>query len=228
MQFLENSVIGLRAARHRLQGVRFAARITLFPMVHLGEAEFFRSVHADAMTHDFVLVEGVRSRYAIRLTRAYRWAAPGRLGLVEQPRFVAENPSCCVVHADVPGEQFDAEWAQLALHRRLAIELSAAVIGLGLRFATSRERIGKYMSQDDLPTREEVAALEPVQKPLIDIRDRRLCKTMQEVLEDHGDADKSIAVIYGAGHMPGLVRFLRDFGDFRVTDSEWSTVFGYR
>lgn len=41
MQFLEHSVIGLRAACYTLRSRMFGTEITLFPMVHLGENGFF-------------------------------------------------------------------------------------------------------------------------------------------------------------------------------------------
>ncbi len=33
--------------------------VTLFPMVHIGEPEFYQQVYADAFAHDVVLYEGI-------------------------------------------------------------------------------------------------------------------------------------------------------------------------
>lgn len=132
-----------------------------------------------------------------------------------------------MVHADVSGKEFDAERVRLGLGRRLGLEVAAAATGVYLRFAASRDGIGKHLGHDDLPTREEAAALRPVKRPLIDVRDERLCQKMRAVLEEPSDKPRSVAVIYGSAHMPGLVRFLRDFGDYQVIDSRWMTVFRY-
>jgi hypothetical protein len=36
----------------------------------------------------------------------------------------------------------------------------------------------------------------------------------------------SVAVVYGAGHMPAVVRSLARYG-YRASSAEWLTVFGY-
>ena len=62
MQFIESSVIGLRVARHKLGSRSFKPTVTLFPMIHVGEAAFFERVYNDAARHDIILLEGVRSK----------------------------------------------------------------------------------------------------------------------------------------------------------------------
>jgi hypothetical protein len=35
-----------------------------------------------------------------------------------------------------------------------------------------------------------------------------------------------VPVVYGAGHMPAVVRYLARYG-YRASSAEWLTVFGY-
>ena len=44
MQFIESSVIGLRAACHVLRSPEHGAEICLFPMIHIGTANFYAEV----------------------------------------------------------------------------------------------------------------------------------------------------------------------------------------
>ena len=87
MQILESSVLGLRAARLTFASKVSGKTVTLFPMVHIGVPEFYRQVYEDALTHDAVLVEGLRSPITTRITRSYRWIVGAkRLGLIVQPK----------------------------------------------------------------------------------------------------------------------------------------------
>jgi hypothetical protein len=72
MQFVESSIWGVRSARLSFQSRSSAVTVTLFPMVHIGEAGFYEAVYADALGHDIVLLEGVRSPITTRVTRSYR------------------------------------------------------------------------------------------------------------------------------------------------------------
>src|SRR5579871_1057484 len=102
MQILENSLVGLRSARISLVSPESDTVITLFPMVHVGELDFYRSVYEDACDHDIVLIEGINSPITARVTRSYRWMLGSkRLKLSLPPRFPsAPTAGVQVVHAD--------------------------------------------------------------------------------------------------------------------------------
>lgn len=59
MQFPESSYFGLRSARYRLESPRYRTRLTLFPMVHPGEASFCQQINDEVRDHDVVFLEGV-------------------------------------------------------------------------------------------------------------------------------------------------------------------------
>lgn len=122
MQFVEASVIGVRSARLSFASPSTPVRVTLFPMVHVGEADFYRDTYADAQSHDVILLEGVRSPVVKRITASYRWieGSKGLSGLVVQPRFPAELSGERIVHADFSQEEFEAEWRKVALWVRVS------------------------------------------------------------------------------------------------------------
>ncbi|MCH2075684.1 MAG: hypothetical protein MK180_02200 [Rhodobacteraceae bacterium] len=225
MQFLEWSYIGLRSARYVFESQDTGKTETLFPMLHLGEPQFYDQVYEDAATHDAVLLEGVRARTATRLTRVYRLTKPARMGLVVPPKFAVHGVRA--VHGDISEEEFEALWADVPRRERLLLEFGAGAYGIWLRFAGSRAGIGNRMTTNDLKGRDEILgwseAMAPTQRALIDRRNDVLCDRLTGLLSDN-DPARSIAILYGAGHMPAVSRQLRAAG-FRVVDALWLTVF---
>ena len=226
MQFLEWSLAGLRSARRVYVDAARGHRITLFPMVHVGEAAFFDKVFEDARGHDRVVTEGIGSSVSKRLTRAYRWGLPARLGLVVQPRF--EGGHGQVVRGDLDPDAFEALWRRAPFRERALFELGAAGFGLWSRVAASRAFLGKRLSTSDLTDRETILSWSPRNARLLDAlyreRDAVLWQTIQRLC-DKADAPLSIAVIFGAGHMGTLSHALIEDG-FQPVESAWMTVFG--
>ena len=79
-------MLGLRTARMVFSSRTSLVSVTLYPMVHVGEEQFYRETYDEAFSHDAVLVEGFRSPVGRNLTRSYRWINFKKLGLVRQPK----------------------------------------------------------------------------------------------------------------------------------------------
>ena len=225
MQFLEWSIIGLRSARHVFAHRERGASVTLFPMIHVGEPGFYEDVYADAAAHDVVVLEGVDSRVGRRLTRAYRWIAAERLGLTVQPKFKRDGVQ--VVRADLPGVEFESIWNTAPRYERVLFEGGATLVGLWSRLVATRTMLGRNLSTTDLPDRDDVLVWSERRAPILDAlcsaRDAVLGHTVVDLLMQDDDP-RSIAVIYGAGHMGALSRELFKAG-FRPVESRWMTVF---
>lgn len=225
MQFLEWSILGLRAAWHVLEHPGTGRRVSLFPVVHLGEAAFYRRVHEEAARHDLAIVEGVRSPVGRRLSRAYRWTDWGRLGLVVQPKFA--EPGVPVLLADLPGEDFERLWRMAPLWLRLVAESYTTLGGLWLRLTASRESIGRHLNTTSLPDRDDILFWTPERAPLVHavetVRDEVLCAAVLTAVSRE-DGPRSVAVIYGAAHFRALAPALKRAG-FRGVASEWIPVF---
>ena len=226
MQILESSVLGLRAARHRFASPSSSVSVTLFPMVHVGEAAFFTNVHDEALSHDVVLVEGVRSPVVRRLTRSYRWIDFDRLGLVLQPRIASRGSGARIVHADLSPDEFHAEWSKVPFRYRAAGTLLTPLIGLKLRWFGSRESIAARLGMEDSLSSEEILSWDPdwanLMHSLVGARDQRLVECLRREIDRLEKG--SIAIVYGAGHMRGVLTELKRLG-FRSTGSSWQTIF---
>lgn len=156
-------MFGVRAARLNFVSETTAVRVTLFPMVHVGEAEFYDATYLDARTHDVVLLEGVDSPVSRRITRSYRWLAGSRTlrGLIIQPRFPAGAPPPQVIHADLTGPEFEAEWRSVPIWIRLLVYAMAPIMGLQRRWFYTRARLAKNMGCGDQTTLMELMTLSP-------------------------------------------------------------------
>lgn len=229
MQILETSVLGLRAARHRLISPGSQTSVTLFPMVHIGEQSFFDQVYADAFSHDVVLVEGVRSPVVRHLTASYRWIEYAELGLVVQPAYPSsESVSARIVHADLSEEEFHKEWRNVPLWLRLATYITVPIIGLQGRFFASRESIASRLGMEDKPSRDEILSWDPtfeaLQQCILGTRDDRLVDHLRSQLDQPSPQIQRLAIVFGARHMRAVLKELGD-RNYSSIESDWQTVF---
>ena len=223
-------MLGVRSARLTFVSPTSPICVTLFPMVHVGEAAFYCETYADAQAHDVVLLEGVRSPVGTRITRSYRWLVGSRdmAGLIVQPRFPTSKPRPRIVHADLSQEEFEAEWRKVPLWLRLTVYALSPVIGLRRRWRYSRERLAKDMSCEDQPSLAELLAMTPetgaLTQAILHARDERLIERLCSEIETGGTEAKKVAVVYGATHMRAMVRELTHHRDFVVRAAEWRMV----
>ncbi len=232
MQILEWSFMGLRAARINLVSSQSEIVITLFPMVHVADAAFFRDVYGDAFSHDVALIEGVRSPITLRITRVYRWIVGSRrLGLVLQPAWpVPGSVRARIVRADLSAEEFRLVWARVPVWLQWTLYLAAPAMGLWLRAFATRERIARRLSTDDQPSQKRLLSWTPeseaLEAAMLDARDRRLIESLEAVLDDPDSAGRRVAIVWGAGHVPAVLRAVTGRRGYFAEHSTWMTVFG--
>jgi hypothetical protein len=231
MQILEGSVWSLRTVRFNLVSPGNKISITLFPMVHVGEAEFFEVVYADAFSHDIALVEGVDSPIVRRITRSYRWIAASRtLNLVVQPAY--PNQARCrakIIPTDLSAEEFVGLWANIPIWLRIFVYIAALLMGLWVRWFGSRDALARNLTLDDLPRRNETLAFSPeaaaLDRVILDARDAKLVERLCEYVENSESMIDRISVVYGAQHMRAVLRELRRRYGYQVKNTDWLTVF---
>lgn len=229
MQFIESSAFGVRSARLTFVSSTASTQVTLFPMVHVGEPEFYRSVYEDAAGHAVVLLEGVRSPISARITRSYRWAVGkhGLAKLVVQPRFTETTSNPQVIVADLNHMEFLAEWRKVQWWVRGFVWVLAPLIGLHRRWRYSLERLAKEMGCDDQPSLSELLAISPetgaLTAAILDARDRRLIERLRTLL-DSPTPPVTIAIIYGARHMRAVVKELCAKRNYVPRTADWRTI----
>ena len=203
--------------------------ITLFPMVHVGERQFYEDTYGEAFDHDVALVEGIDSAVGRNLTRSYRWLNFEKLGLALQPKAPAqEKVGALIVRADLSAEEFHREWRKVPIALRSALYVMAPIFGIRGKLFASRESLAKALSLDDHPSAEEVLNWDPKFEPIYNsiglARDKRLIECIETELNDANGSERRIAIVYGARHMRAVVRHLTKLG-YHCADSSWRTVF---
>lgn len=229
MQILDSSMFGLRGVRAVFRKTGRAVEVTLFPMVHVGEAEFYEQVYRDALEHDVILYEGVGSPKRIHMSKAYRWMKPERLGLIVQPKLPQPNGhSVRIERADLNAAEFLAEWRKIPLWQRIIFQIAAPAYGLVQRFVATRERLAEQRSMTDKMSGDEILNMLPstdaIRRCIVDARDERLLQHLERELDIAGEEVKRVAVIYGAGHMRAVIRRLTSLG-FHCAEARWLTIF---
>ncbi len=226
MQIVESSALALRSARLVFRSDRSSSEVTLFPMLHLGTPEYFKTAYDDAFAHDVVLVEGVNSPISRRITRSYRWIRGNRTAnLVVQPPY-PRNLAARIVHADLSAEEFKAAWRVVPFKMRALVNVAAPCIGLMRRWFGTRKTLAKGQSLDDLKQRREILDLRPetlaLTRIIMEQRDARLLETLRKELRTGGF--HRLAVVYGASHMRTVIHEMISEG-FHPAGSTWLTVF---
>src|SRR5215208_6227131 len=141
--------------------------------------------------------------------RARRW------GLVTQCLTLTEL-GVPVVRPDMDAARFRRGWRRLPVLVRLWAWVLVPAFGMGLLVSGSREFLARRLgSQEDLPTREEelgYGRFDAFQELLVEDRDALLVRALEAIHQQWSQEPISVAVVYGAGHMPGgrpLPRALR-------------------
>lgn len=226
LQFIESSVLALRAAHYRLAHPARPTEFLLFPMVHIGSADYYAQVSARLAGCDAYIFEGVRSFRVYLLTLSYRLAARRRrLGLVTQDTLRLKSLDARRVHGDVSADEFGSHWARMPWHIRVALLVLAPLYGAYLYMTATRASIARKLNTEDLESRKDILRAE-VLPGLDDVAHHSRNAHLVAVIEAelNGPA-RRIAVVYGAAHMRAVTRLLMDKHEYRVVHSEWLTVF---
>ena len=171
-----------------------------------------------------------RSLITKALTTSYRLPGRrGRLGLVEQ-RIDYSRLSAEVIKPDMTGRQLRAGWHAVPIVQRVVLLFLAPAVGAVFWLLGTRRMLARYAGVEDLPDAAEIMLRDKAQaltELLLDRRDALLAAALDEVLVQYGDKAIDIAIVYRAGHMPALTRYLVAKYGFRPREAEWLTVFDF-
>jgi hypothetical protein len=232
MQIIEVSDLGVRSAVIWLQRQETPMRFVLFPMLHLGAPSFYEEVTRRLRACDLVVAEGIRgqSLSSSALTATYGlFGNANRDGLVVQ-HIDYGSLGVPVVGPDMSASEFGAGWRRMPLMLRLWVWALVPMYALGMLFFGSRALLARHAEVDDLPSREDVEmaadeSIAPFIRLLGDDRDAHLLGALDRIHEERCNEAIQVAIVYGARHMPAVVRHLgRRFG-YWARDAEWMTIF---
>ena len=197
---------------------------TLFPMIHVADKTFFDRIMAEADSHDCVLKEGVDWRPVARTTQnAYRNISRGSPALAVQPSG-PDIPRAKWYNTDLDRDDFRQKWKKIPLFRRLFFHIALRIAGLFLRFGKVRALLADALASStvhDSKTLEGVFGKE-FRQVVMDDRDAALLRGCETVIDRR--PDDRVAVVWGAAHLPPLVRALSEKHGYRISKREWITA----
>ncbi|MBV1853120.1 hypothetical protein [Catellatospora tritici] len=226
MQITEVSVIGVRSAVVTFRSPHTALRFTLFPMLHLGRAGFYRRVTTMIGACDLIVAEGYDGPSSVGLAylTAMRWTRQrASQGLVHQNIDYAA--------LDVPVIWPDRLTRRTAHARRMPwhgwLDLLLLVPALVVTMAVGgRQRLmARSFEVDD--TTDARPFLGFLKKPMLTDRDAELVAALTELHQTRAAEAIEVAVVYGAAHLPAACRGLADLGYRPQRGAEWLSVIDY-
>jgi hypothetical protein len=247
VQFIESSIIGLRSAVTTFTRPVTPLRFILFPMVHVGEQQFYDEVAARARLCQVIVAEGTPSQFvpAQEWTARQRWGsfvdqvAALRLESLGAPVYWEATPDNRPKNE--PGNRRDTRTGKRDGYRsgnrpkspaedlisRMTDVVGAATLGLARKFIDPRI-LGNV---DQAETYDESAGNltggwfdRNLEYNIRTVRDARLTGRLDELYRDRAAEPASVGVVFGAAHMPAVAAHLCGKLGYIAASSEWLTV----
>ncbi|MEU8679158.1 hypothetical protein [Streptomyces sp. NPDC048560] len=230
MQLIDVSDYAVRSAVFTMRRKDTPLTFLLLPMVHVASPAFYAQVKGRLAECDLIVLEGVtgKSWRASVLLLAYRFAPLRRRnGLVEQTTTNVLPPGVPVLSPDVTAAEAMDELRKLPRWTYWLLLLLAPVMGLVFALRGPRAFLDPDLTVEDLPStaRAEMLADNDVEHALLGRRDERLLAALARIHTERRHEPITVAVVYGAGHMPAVVHGLLDAYNYRPRDGEWFTVY---
>ncbi len=221
MQITEFSVFGLRSSIVDLRTPNSPLRFRLFPMVHIGNPEYYRDVTRRLSECDLVVAEGTDNASSLGFAVVLAMRLTGRRAawsLVHQDidYAVLGKPTAWPEGSGTPRRSW---WRSAAgwLDVLLMTPFYTVVMVAGGRDWLLRQH---YVVNDNTEVRARFRS-----KDVVDARDRVLLDALAGIYAERKDRREVVGIAYGAGHMPAVVRELRREFGYRPVGAEWVTVF---
>jgi hypothetical protein len=247
MQFIESSIIGLRSAVTTFTRPATPLRFILFPMVHVGEQQFYDEVAARARLCQVIVAEGTPSQFV----PAQEWMARQRWGpFVDQMAALRLEslgvPVCWEATPDRrpenepgirPGTRTGKRDGRRSGNRqkspvedlisRVTDVAGAATIGLARKFIDPRilDSVDQAETYDDSAGNLAGGWFDRnFEYNVRTVRDARLTGRLDEIHRDRAAEPAIAGVIFGAAHMPAVAAHLCGKLGYIAASSEWLTV----
>jgi hypothetical protein len=132
-----------------------------------------------------------------------------------------------LVHADISAPEFAELWRRVPIWQRGLVSIGAPLYGLWGYLTATRRSIARRCGTDDLKSRKDLLAdedLEELREAISTRRDQHLLSCVLSCHDECAGSQRRVGVLYGAAHIPAVIRLLQDRLGYRVANSEWLTV----
>ncbi|HEU5473365.1 MAG TPA: hypothetical protein VFV67_22205 [Actinophytocola sp.] len=231
MQIIENSIIGTRSAVLRLKHRNTPLQFLIFPMVHVASPRFYAEVAERLRRCDLLVIEGVRGRslWGWAFTLSYRIMPLNRRSGLVVDNIPYMSLGVPLINPDVTVDELARGWKVMPLRYRLLLWCVLPAVVAGRMFGGRRSLLSRDVEVSDLPSESEEAFQdsdvgEHFERMFGGSRDQLLLDTLTEIHGTRSGEPIVVAIVYGARHVPAIVRGLGDRLGYRVGSAEWLTV----
>ncbi|MFI7576556.1 hypothetical protein [Micromonospora sp. NPDC049497] len=231
MQIIEHSIIGTRSAVLRLRRPGSQLQFVLFPMLHVASPEFYAAVAQRLRQCDLLVVEGISGRSVLTwaITLTYRVMPANRSSGLVVDNIAYQSLGVELLNADVTTAEFAQGWRAMPLRYRLLMWCVVPIVVVAQFFGGTRRLLSPEVELNDLPsakdeTYSDSEFTDHFERTFGGNRDERLLAALSELVRTRSSERIDVAVVYGAGHVPAIVRGLMDRHGYRPRTAEWLTV----
>jgi hypothetical protein len=233
VQIIEVTDLAVRSAVIRLRRRETALQFVLYPMIHIAKPAFYAAVAARLKRADVIVAEGVgggRGKGSVlvgALTLSYRVTRFNRRAKLVEQHIDYAALGVPVVRPDVSHDEFAAGWRRVPPAHRLTMWCVLPLVVVARLFGGTRMIWSRSMEQNDLPSYEQEDAADwspELEAAFGGERDDRLLAALYRLHEERSGEAIEVAVVYGAGHVPTVVRRLMSRYGYRPRSADWLTV----
>ncbi len=244
MKFIESSSFLVRTVLYDFicRDKKIKLKFRLVPMIHIASEEYYENVLENLKDCDEVFYEGIdliddaepiTNRISLKnlnLTfKQYKMFA-NQLGLVTQSEhFDLRELDAELTHTDYDPESGSEAWGEVSLKEKLKMSFLDPLMMFIARQGMSRKKLAKQFMDS---TEEMLLAYGPLDDEegssrnfTMNQRDQIVFQHIRESIESEGHSEKTIAIVYGAGHMKSMARFLIDEYHYFPTNGQFVTAF---
>lgn len=221
MTFIKVSTRSAQICKNKWQKEDSNISITIYPMIHIGNKEFYINISKELESEDLILVEGTGWKKKGKLYDLFAH----RLNLVTQAELIYPREKE-IKNIDMPVNLFRKHFFRLPIKDIIFMMF----FRIYLWFVTIKYEDVNWVEEllSSLATHYKVDENTEVDDLLLTKRDLIIVKNLNEVINKKHKARTSsdvysIGIVFGAGHIPAITKSLYQSG-FRIKKKSWYKV----
>lgn len=237
MNFIESTNFFLRTIMfdfvNRDENIKLKFRLA--PMIHIGSKEYYDTVFELIKDCDEIFYEGIKfhekpsSALRFNLTFKQYETIAKKLGLVTQKELRMRDLKDKLTHIDYDTETIEMAWKELSWREKIKL----SVVPPFELFIHTRGITREIMAKSCMTGAEEarLAFGEREDKEgtarnfIMNKREQIIFKNISTRIETQAQQDKTIGIIYGAGHMKSIARYIIDNYNYLPRNGQFMKVF---
>ena len=231
MEFVESTSFFLRTIMFDfiVKDPKIKLQFRLVPMFHIGSASYYQEVEYVLKECDEILYEGLELKKLKWTFDSFKLIAK-KLNLVTQSQSLSlKSLDIPLIHSDLDKENGNIAWRKLNIKEKLKLQFEDLILLFRCYSQLNRKMFLKvFMSAYAEPVHiygpKEID--NDTQEYLIFAkREQVVFDIIEQKMKEEYMQEKKVAIIYGAGHMKSIARFLIDRYRFVPTNGRFLKVF---